>query len=66
MSGVLKRKFAEVDEEDPCYASSSSFSSPSSSASLEWESDGMSLSSDDQDFTPSIPASPATSLPSKN
>ncbi|XP_062336925.1 cysteine/serine-rich nuclear protein 1-like [Osmerus eperlanus] len=63
MSGVLKRKFAEVDEEDPCYASSSSFSSPSSSASLEWESDGMSLSSDDQDFTPSIPASPTTSLP---
>ncbi|XP_071399115.1 cysteine/serine-rich nuclear protein 1-like [Centroberyx affinis] len=60
MRGLLKRKFAEVDE-DPCYSSSppSSLSSPASS---EWESDGESSSSDTQDFTPSSPASP-TSLP---
>ncbi|XP_044225062.1 cysteine/serine-rich nuclear protein 1-like [Thunnus albacares] len=57
MRGILKRKFAEVDD-NPCY-SSSSLSSPASS---EWESDGESSSSDIQDFTPQGP-SPPTSLP---
>ncbi|XP_029931343.1 cysteine/serine-rich nuclear protein 1-like [Myripristis murdjan] len=61
MKGLLKRKFAEVDE-DPCYSSSSPPSSLSSPASSEWESDGESGSSVSHDFTPSSPASPA-SLP---
>ncbi|CAK6952050.1 cysteine/serine-rich nuclear protein 1-like [Scomber scombrus] len=57
MRGILKRKFAEVDD-NPCY-SSSSLSSPASS---EWESDGESSSSDSQDFTQRSPSSP-NSLP---
>ncbi|CAM9203949.1 unnamed protein product [Lampetra planeri] len=66
MRGILKRKFAEVDE-NPCYSSSSFSSSPPSSslsspASSEWESDGESSSSDNHDFTPHSP-SPPTSLP---
>ncbi|XP_049454588.1 cysteine/serine-rich nuclear protein 2-like [Epinephelus fuscoguttatus] len=58
MKDILKRKFAEVDD-NPCYSSSP----PSSlSSSSEWESDGESGPSDDQDFTPHSPSSPA-SLP---
>ncbi|KAM3866086.1 cysteine/serine-rich nuclear protein 1-like [Diretmus argenteus] len=57
MRGVLKRKFAAVDE-DPCYSSSSPPSSLSSPTASEWESDGESSSSDARDFTPSSPASP--------
>lgn len=65
MKGILKRKFAEVDD-NPCYSSSSSpLSSLSSPASSEWESDGESSPSDNQDFTPHSP-SPPTSLPSKS
>lgn len=61
MRDILKRKFAEVDD-NPCYSSSP----PSSlSSSSEWESDGESGPSDDQDFTPHSPSSPA-SLPSKS
>lgn len=64
MRGILKRKFAEVD--DNAYSSSSSSPSPPSSlsspASSESESDGESGSSENQDFTPRSPASP-TSLP---
>lgn len=60
MRGILKRKFAEVDD-NPCY-SSSSLSSPASS---EWESDGESSSSDSQDFTQRSPSSP-NSLPSES
>uniref|UniRef100_A0A4W5RPT3 Cysteine and serine rich nuclear protein 1 n=1 Tax=Hucho hucho TaxID=62062 RepID=A0A4W5RPT3_9TELE len=62
MSGVLKRKYSEVEEEDPCYSSpsSSASSSHSSSASSEWESDEESCNSDNQDFTP---ASPTSHLP---
>ncbi|XP_064785747.1 cysteine/serine-rich nuclear protein 1-like [Oncorhynchus masou masou] len=61
MSGVLKRKYSEVEEEDPCYSSpSSSTSSSSSSASSEWESDEESRNSDNQDFTS---ASPTSHLP---
>lgn len=60
MSGVLKRKFVLVEEEDHSYSSSSPLSSFSS---LDWQSDGESFSSDDQDVTPSIPALPTTSLP---
>ncbi|XP_030608486.1 cysteine/serine-rich nuclear protein 1-like isoform X2 [Archocentrus centrarchus] len=63
MRGILKRKFAEVD--DNAYSSSSSPSPPSSlssPASSESESDGESGSSENQDFTPRSPASP-TSLP---
>ncbi|KAG1954151.1 cysteine/serine-rich nuclear protein [Pimephales promelas] len=60
MSGVLKRKYEEV-EEDPCYSSSSP-SSLSSSAYSEWDSDGESCYSDTLDSTPSNPSSPATSL----
>ncbi|KAM7401219.1 hypothetical protein PAMA_005419 [Pampus argenteus] len=56
MRGILKRKFAEVDD-NPCY-SSSSLSSPASS---EWESDGESSSSDGRDFTPHSPSSPTSS-----
>nr|XP_046265290.1 cysteine/serine-rich nuclear protein 1-like [Scatophagus argus] len=61
MRGILKRKFAEVDD-NPCYSSSSPPSSLSSPASSEWESDGESSSSDNQDFTPHSP-SPPSSLP---
>ncbi|XP_040912153.1 cysteine/serine-rich nuclear protein 1-like [Toxotes jaculatrix] len=62
MRGILKRKFAEVDD-NSCYSSSSSPpSSLSSPASSEWESDGESSSSDNQDFTPHSCSSP-TSLP---
>ncbi|XP_052331974.1 cysteine/serine-rich nuclear protein 1-like isoform X3 [Oncorhynchus keta] len=63
MSGVLKRKYSEVEEEDPCYSSpssSTSSSSPSSSASSEWESDEESRNSDNQDFNS---ASPTSHLP---
>uniref|UniRef100_A0A3Q0RWF4 Cysteine and serine rich nuclear protein 1 n=1 Tax=Amphilophus citrinellus TaxID=61819 RepID=A0A3Q0RWF4_AMPCI len=63
MRGILKRKFAEVD--DNAYSSSSSPSPPSSLSSptsSESESDGESGSSENQDFTPRSPASP-TSLP---
>ncbi|XP_070989677.1 cysteine/serine-rich nuclear protein 1-like isoform X2 [Oncorhynchus clarkii lewisi] len=64
MSGVLKRKYSEVEEEDPCYSSpsssASSSSSPSSSASSEWESDEESRNSDNQDFNS---ASPTSHLP---
>ncbi|XP_028821639.1 cysteine/serine-rich nuclear protein 1b [Denticeps clupeoides] len=56
MSGVLKRKFQEVDE-DPCYSSSPS--SLSSSAYSGWDSDGESCYSDTLDSTPSNPSSPA-------
>ncbi|XP_037644512.1 cysteine/serine-rich nuclear protein 1-like [Sebastes umbrosus] len=63
MRGILKRKFAEIDD-NPCYSSSSSSSpsSLSSPASSEWESDGESGPSDSPDFTPHDPPSP-TSLP---
>lgn len=61
MRDILKRKFAEVDD-NRCYSSSSPPSSLSSPASFEWESDGESGSSDNQDFTPHGPLSP-TSLP---
>ncbi|XP_038574615.1 cysteine/serine-rich nuclear protein 1-like isoform X1 [Micropterus salmoides] len=62
MRGILKRKFAEVDD-NPCYSSSSPPSSSlSSPASSEWESDGESSPSDIQDFTPHSPSSP-TRLP---
>nr|XP_057923517.1 cysteine/serine-rich nuclear protein 1-like [Doryrhamphus excisus]XP_057923518.1 cysteine/serine-rich nuclear protein 1-like [Doryrhamphus excisus]XP_057923519.1 cysteine/serine-rich nuclear protein 1-like [Doryrhamphus excisus] len=57
MAGLLKRKFAEI--EDNCSSSSLSSSSPTSS---EWESDGEGGSSDAQDFTPHSPPAP-TSLP---
>nr|XP_046178248.1 cysteine/serine-rich nuclear protein 1-like [Oncorhynchus gorbuscha] len=63
MSGVLKRKYSEVEEEDPCYSSpssSASSSSPSSSASSELESDEESRNSDNQDFNS---ASPTSHLP---
>lgn len=63
MSGVLKRKYEEV-EEDPCYSSSSP-SSLSSSAYSEWDSEGESCYSDTLDSTPSIPSSPATSFNSE-
>lgn len=55
MSGLLKRKFEEVDE-DPCYSSPSSFSSACSG----WDSEGESCYSDTLDSTPSNPSSPAT------
>uniref|UniRef100_UPI0037E8DB20 cysteine/serine-rich nuclear protein 1-like n=1 Tax=Semicossyphus pulcher TaxID=241346 RepID=UPI0037E8DB20 len=58
MRGILKRKFAEVDDH-PCYSSSSSSPSPASS---EWESDGESSPSENRDVTPRSP-SPASSLP---
>ncbi|XP_053294591.1 cysteine/serine-rich nuclear protein 1 [Pleuronectes platessa] len=63
MRGILKRKYAEVDD-NPCHSSSSSssssFSSSSSSplsslsspANSDWESDGESSSSNNQDFPP--------------
>ncbi|XP_078136414.1 cysteine/serine-rich nuclear protein 1b isoform X1 [Sander vitreus] len=55
MSGLLKRKFEEVDE-DPCYSSLSSLSSACSG----WDSEGESCYSDTLDSTPSNPSSPAT------
>ncbi|KAF7669323.1 hypothetical protein LDENG_00203430, partial [Lucifuga dentata] len=58
MSGVLKRKFEEVDE-DPCYSSPSSLSS---SACSGWDSEGESCYSDTLDSTPSNPSSPATNF----
>uniref|UniRef100_A0A3Q3X6T1 Cysteine/serine-rich nuclear protein N-terminal domain-containing protein n=1 Tax=Mola mola TaxID=94237 RepID=A0A3Q3X6T1_MOLML len=56
MRGILKRKFADVDD-SACYSSSSSSppSSLSSPGSSEWESDGE--SGDDHDFTPHSPSS---------
>lgn len=51
MSGLLKRKFEEVDE-DPCYSSLSSDCSG-------WDSEGESCYSDTLDSTPSNPSSPA-------
>lgn len=63
MRGILKRKFADVDD-SPCYSSSSP-SSLSSPGSSEWESDGESSPSDIQDFTPHSPSS-TTTLPSKS
>lgn len=60
MRDILKRKFAEV-EDNPCYSSSSPPSSLSSPASSEWESDGESSSSDNQEFSPRSPSSPTTS-----
>lgn len=64
MRGILKRKFADVDD-SPCYSSSSPPSSLSSPGSSEWESDGESSPSDIQDFTPHSPSS-TTALPSKS
>ncbi|KAG5851019.1 hypothetical protein ANANG_G00088570 [Anguilla anguilla] len=61
MSGILKRKFEEVDE-DPC-CSSSSPSSLSSSAYSEWDSDGESCSSEALDSRPSSPSSSAMQFP---
>ncbi|XP_034411772.1 cysteine/serine-rich nuclear protein 1-like isoform X2 [Cyclopterus lumpus] len=60
MRGILKRKFAEVDD-NPFYSSSSPSSSLSSPTSSEWESDGESGPSDNQDFTPHSPSSPTGS-----
>ncbi|XP_061777243.1 cysteine/serine-rich nuclear protein 1b [Nerophis ophidion] len=57
MSGLLKRKFEEVDE-DPCYSSPSP--SSLSSACSAWDSEGESCYSDTLDSTPSNPGSPAT------
>ncbi|XP_075936700.1 cysteine/serine-rich nuclear protein 1b [Anarhichas minor] len=57
MSGLLKRKFEEVDE-DPCYFSPSSFSSACSGL----DSEGESCYSDTLDSTPSNPSSPATNF----
>ncbi|KAJ0022892.1 hypothetical protein NQD34_015026 [Periophthalmus magnuspinnatus] len=57
MSGLLKRKFEEVDE-DPCYSSASP--SSLSSACSAWDSEGESCYSDTLDSTPSNPSSPAT------
>ncbi|XP_068604219.1 cysteine/serine-rich nuclear protein 1b [Brachionichthys hirsutus] len=55
MSGLLKRKFEEVDGH-PCYSSPSSLSS----ACSRWDSEGESCYSDTLDSTPSNPGSPAT------
>ncbi|KAM4606442.1 cysteine/serine-rich nuclear protein 1b isoform 1-T2 [Polymixia lowei] len=60
MSGLLKRKFEEVDE-DPCYSSPSP-SSLSSSAYSGWDSEGESCYSDTLDSTPSNPSSPSTNI----
>eukprot|EP00063_Salmo_salar_P062491 XP_014037326.1 PREDICTED: cysteine/serine-rich nuclear protein 2-like [Salmo salar] len=51
MSGLLKRKFEEVYDEDQCYSSSSS-------AYSGWDSEGESCYSDTLDSTPSNPGSP--------
>nr|XP_020457974.1 cysteine/serine-rich nuclear protein 1-like [Monopterus albus] len=56
MSGLLKRKFEEVDE-DPCYSSPSP-----SSLSSGWDSEVESCYSDTLDSTPSNPSSPATNV----
>ncbi|KAK6299460.1 hypothetical protein J4Q44_G00294930, partial [Coregonus suidteri] len=55
MSGLVKRKFEDVYEEDPCYPSSLS-----SSAYSGWDSAGESCYSDTLDSTPSNPGSPDT------
>lgn len=60
MSGLLKRKFEEVDE-DPCYSSPSSLSSACSG----WDSEGESCYSDTLDSNPSNPSSPATNFNSE-
>lgn len=60
MSGLLKRKFEEVDE-DPCYSSPSSLSSVYSG----WDSEGESCYSDTLDSNPSNPGSPATHFSSE-
>lgn len=60
MSGLLKRKFKEVDE-DPCYSSPSSLSSAGSG----WDSEGESCYSDTLDSNPSNPNSPATNYNSE-
>lgn len=60
MSGLLKRKFEEVDE-DPCYSSPSSLSSVCSG----WDSEGESCYSDTLDSNPSNPGSPATQFSSE-
>uniref|UniRef100_A0A3P9M7F2 Cysteine-serine-rich nuclear protein 1b n=1 Tax=Oryzias latipes TaxID=8090 RepID=A0A3P9M7F2_ORYLA len=57
MSGLLKRKFEEVDD-DPCYSSPSSLSSACSA----WDSEGDSCYSDTLDSTPSNPSSPVTNF----
>uniref|UniRef100_A0A3P9HU11 Cysteine-serine-rich nuclear protein 1b n=1 Tax=Oryzias latipes TaxID=8090 RepID=A0A3P9HU11_ORYLA len=57
MSGFLKRKFEDVDD-DPCYSSPSSFSSACSA----WDSEGDSCYSDTLDSTPSNPSSPVTNF----
>ncbi|XP_010890079.1 cysteine/serine-rich nuclear protein 1-like isoform X2 [Esox lucius] len=71
MSEVLKRKFSEVEEEDPAYIhfspsppppSSSSSSSLSSLATSEWESEGESSHSENN-FSP---ASPSSQLPARS
>ncbi|XP_028329591.1 cysteine/serine-rich nuclear protein 3-like [Gouania willdenowi] len=59
MRGVVKRKFAEVDENPSC----SSSSSPSSFSS-EWDSEDDYNVSQDQDLTPHNPSPP--SLPSQS
>lgn len=59
MSGLLKRKFEEVDE-DPCYSSPSP--SSLSSACSGWDSEAESCFSDTLDSTPSNPSSPATNF----
>ncbi|XP_055363696.1 cysteine/serine-rich nuclear protein 1b [Betta splendens] len=59
MSGLLKRKFEEVDE-DPCYSSPSP--SSLSSACSGWDSEGESCYSDTLDSTPSNPSSPAAAF----
>ncbi|XP_061696119.1 cysteine/serine-rich nuclear protein 1-like isoform X2 [Syngnathoides biaculeatus] len=65
MAGVLKRKFAAV-EENPSYSSSSlSSHPPSSPTSSECESDGEIGSSEMQDFTPHSPSA-ATVVPSRS
>ncbi|XP_026147795.1 cysteine/serine-rich nuclear protein 1b [Mastacembelus armatus] len=59
MSGLLKRKFEEVDE-DPCYSSPSP--SSLSSACSGWDSEVESCYSDTLDSTSSNPSSPATNF----
>ncbi|XP_064875282.1 cysteine/serine-rich nuclear protein 1-like [Oncorhynchus nerka] len=63
MSGLLKRKFEEVYDEDQCYSSSSS---RSSSAYSGWDSEGESCYSDTLDSTPSNPGSPDTHCNTKS
>ncbi|XP_045066441.1 cysteine/serine-rich nuclear protein 1 [Coregonus clupeaformis] len=62
MSGLLKRKFEDVYEEDQCYPSSSSLSSSSSG----WDSAGESCYSDTLDSTPRTPGSPDTHYNAKS